>query len=92
MVVTSYASACGPAIGVQAFNVDKGDDFATAMEKEARRLCPMGYEQLSTHTENDGKTVTWPIRCRTSQSAAAEPVAPNCAGHPGAPTPVTQPR
>jgi hypothetical protein len=69
MSIRNWTSKCNPSLGVEAEHVSKDDNPAPALDKEASRLCPMGYDKLEEITKDFpplGKVIMWPIRCHTS--------------------------
>ena len=79
MDITSYASMCSSALGVEADNVRDRENPGPAMRKEAQRLCPMGYDKYATESQyvrRGVRVVIWPIQCHPPVAEIKGPTNP----------------
>jgi hypothetical protein len=76
MTTGSVASGCGLGTFVVAYDVGIFDDPTPALNKEASRVCPMGYDRLGENRLYDGKVINWPIQCHTAIGQTVAPATP----------------
>jgi hypothetical protein len=68
MKVESFAGDC--AKRVRAYHVDASDEPDPLMNKEAMRLCPMGYDRFATNKLGD--EIVWLIECHGATEQTAQ--------------------